>query len=227
MIFYINSLNDHQFLVKSLKFHYNPNRHQQSKRTMSKPTLQLQQQFDQLVHFRFDRQLYSQYRHRMIQNLAFFFTINRMYGRLFLACVVSFAPSSAAMAMWITRDIIIGGDTNNNSLIKSLNMFFFTIYQLVFVMLIHLALTRCTQLIHEPVKVLIATFVHNQHRTGDLRSRIKLIGDIDRLNIKNRYGFTYGKYGLVTLEAFVKVIYSHIYIYIYIYIYNIIYYICN
>src|SRR5699024_40211 len=83
---------------------------------------------------------------------------------------------------------------------------FFNLYDICFVFVIHFLLAFYSKQIHKPAKPLIDLSVANQHRIGHFRTRLRLTLDIEQLHTQNQYGFTYGKYGLISLNAFSKVL---------------------
>lgn len=139
-------------------------------------------------------------RKRIVQNLQFFFEINRMYGKTFLVCMVIYCPVNTLFTVWLTHGKV--------QLQHSFTILFFVIYEFNFLFSIHLLLTYCTRHIHRPAKPYLSLMAENQHRVGLIRTRMKLINDILALSTTHRYGFTYGNFGLISLAAFSKVRYS-------------------
>ena len=103
--------------------------------------------------------------------------------------------------MWITygRTGMSGGSIGV--------IIFFIAYQNIFILIMHLALTRCSAHIHRPGPLLAVALGRTAHPVGDLRTRLRLAHDLFATHTtrQNRYGFTYGNFGLVSLDAFVKV----------------------
>lgn len=142
---------------------------------------------------------FGRYRALYIKTLAFFFSLNRMYGRVFLANLLGLCPSNVIMTLWMILGLV---DAENN-----LFFVFFIVYQYLFIFAIHLLLTFCSKHIHRPVKALIHMLVHTtKNGIGNIRSRIRLSNDIFALHTQNRYGFTYGNFGLISLAAFAKIL---------------------
>src|SRR5699024_6670598 len=121
-----------------------------------------------------------------------------MHGRLFLACLLIFCPAQCLLTMWL-----ITGKVPPKNVVW---IAFFNMYEFSFVFVVHFLLTSYSKQVHKPARPLIGLSVANQHRIGHFRTRLRLALDIDQLNIINPYRFTYGKYGLISLDAFSKVL---------------------
>src|SRR5699024_7530589 len=124
------------------------------------------------------------------RNLSFFFHLNHTYGGMFLANILVFCPTNACLSMYIIR-----GDVVYFNSIAIIGFFLF--YQGMTIFIEHLCLTMVSAHIHQPSKVLIHILVHNMSDRKLAGSpRLRLANSIFGLHTKNRYGFTYGKFGL-------------------------------
>lgn len=151
----------------------------------------------------FDLMRFIGFRRQFTETLVFFFAVNRKYGKTFLAFLIAFVPINVVFSMWILQDSVV--------YYGKVFVYFWTLYFSLFLFGIHLILAFCTKHIHRPAKPLLSLAASNQECRGfSMRTRIKLANCIAALHTKRRYGFTYGVFGLVTISAFVKVIYNWI-----------------
>src|SRR5699024_3811076 len=118
---------------------------------------------------RFTTTSYFALRGHLIKTLSFFFRTNRMYGKLFLACVVHYCPINILFTLWLISDDL--------STINRIFMSYFVCWQIIFVFATHFALAQCTKRLHKPGKVLASLMVHTSTRVGELRARIKFSHD--------------------------------------------------
>lgn len=156
--------------------------------------------FRSIIHFR-------SFQYRYVHTLNYFFRLNRMYSRVLLWTLLVLCPISVGESMWL----MLG-------LVKLRGLFiviFFDLYQNLFILALHLALTFCTRRIYAPSKVLLhimAQSARMQPRRNkktdlaDIRILVRLEHCIAALQQNhNRYGFTYGNFGLVSMGTFTKV----------------------
>lgn len=169
--------------------------------------------------------LYSKFRASFRQTLILFLQTNRMYGRLFLATFLVFCPMNVFFAHWLLN----GHVPSENQIF----MAFFTVYQANLIFLLHLLLAHCTVVLHRPksqfirlyITITFSAFVQNTQlqklsslenfpsTTGKIKYKkyahfrrlLRLSLDAELLNTDNRYGWTYGNFGLISLKAFAKV----------------------
>ncbi len=135
--------------------------------------VKIRQSYRQLVvlsRVRYSSAKYYRARKEYISTLRYFFAINHDYGRIFFATVIIFAPVNAMMTMWVTLGFV---DLEKNGFVA-----FYVVYQLYFMLVLHLFLTYCTRGIHRLAKVLIKIMVGSGHQVGELRSRMVLAQDI-------------------------------------------------
>ena len=138
---------------------------------------------------------YNYCRIELMKIYKIFFAINKMYGRAFLANLLVYCPINVVMSTWIMLGSI------------QFNVFVVILiaYQFVFIFMAHLGLAYCTKHFHRPAKLLITLMVGSMPRVAHLRGRLRLSNDIAAIHVHNRYGFTYGNFGLVSLATFMKV----------------------
>ena len=118
-------------------------------------------------------------------NLRFFFRINEMFGRLFLASLIVCCPISIVFTLWFVLGYI---PLENNFF-----MCYYIFYQFVYIFVGHLALTICTKLIHRPDRHLLTLLLTSGTQQRSLRQQILLSHDYEALHTSVRYGFTYGR----------------------------------
>ena len=88
-------------------------------------------------------------------------------------------------------------------------MTIFIAIQLIGIFACHYIMTTFTRKIHEPSRAIAHQLVANQHRVGDLRTKIRFVHHcFFTLHTTTRYGATYGTFGLVTMKTFAQVCYS-------------------
>lgn len=142
---------------------------------------------------------YCHYRRQYTQTLLYFFECNRMYGRIFLSVLATFCPINVVLSMLVTLHNI----PPQNSIV----VVFHIVYEYLFIFGMHLFLTNCTKHIHRPAKVLTRLNATRQaiNPHNRVRNRFRLALDLFVVHTKERYGFTYGNFGLISLDTFVKV----------------------
>jgi len=147
---------------------------------------------------------YVHFRREFTRTLVFFLSVNEQYGRLFCCALICWTP----LNLFNNVDLI----ENYGSIYRSLSSFkkFFMLIWIIFfgylIFIVHLLLTYCTKLIHAPSKSLFHILVANQRNLWmSTRTRLRMANQIATLHTNNRYGFTYGDFGLVSLANFGKV----------------------
>ncbi len=145
---------------------------------------------------KFTTKSYTFFRTSYFDALTFFLQTNRAYGHLYLACFLAHCPVNIIINIWLF----------NGQVTNSFFVIVFNVHEFLFLFGIHLMLSRCTMHIHQ-----VRDWFHLATlRQPDLYTQIKVSNDIAVINSKNRCGFTYGSFGLISLSAFVKylIIYS-------------------
>lgn len=144
---------------------------------------------------------YLTYRTSFVKTLLYFFTINQVYGPIFLACflVVGF------LSIMITLYLVV---FNRMKFEQFLFLLIVVIYTMLIIFGIHWHLAKCIRCIHRPGWWLFKLMTQINCKTGLIRVKIKLLIDLLTFNVlqTNRfYGFTYGHFGLISMMAFTKV----------------------
>lgn len=156
----------------------------------------------------------TSYLHKFTKTVSYFFSVNQMFGRIFTSILLIYCPTNVLMTLWMLEGYI-----------PMKNMFvaaFFITYQVVIIFIFHLKLTKCTEYIHQPISRLFSIllqFSHCHKQKLLLRKRFYFCPHIMALNTKNRYGFTYGNYGLISIQAFSKVFSGYILTFLSIYVF--------
>jgi len=70
---------------------------------------------------------------------------------------------------------------------------------------IHLVAAYFVTYIHRPVGMIVRLYTSDGHRIRVLQTRIRIAGYICAFHTRNKYGFTYMAFGLITLNTFAKV----------------------
>lgn len=133
---------------------------------------------------------YSFFRNNYFGTLTFFLQTNWVFGHLYLACFLAHCPVNIIMNIWL-----INGQVTNSFFIVVFN-----VHELLFLMGIHLMLSRCTKHIYQ----LRDWFHLATLKQPNLHTQIKINNDIGAMNSKNRLGMTYGPFGLISLSAFFR-----------------------
>lgn len=147
--------------------------------------------------FHFGRTYIRRFKIAFVQTLQSVLLSNRTYGVLLLIFLLTNCPMNVWMIMWLLFGQWSGMD-----------VFFvvtLTAGQVFGMFGLHLLMTLYSSAIHWPGRLLIRQSVQKQCMVGDLRARLCLAYCIEVVHTRNRYGFTYGKFGLVTLSTFAKV----------------------
>lgn len=139
---------------------------------------------------------YTFFRSSYFDALTFFQQTNRAFGHLYLACFLAHCPVNIIINIWLF----------NGQVTNSFFVIVFNVHELLFLFGIHLMLSRCTMHIHQMRNWFHLTTLQQP----DMYTQIKVSNDIAVINSKNRFGFTYGSFGLISLSAFIKylIIYS-------------------
>ena len=141
---------------------------------------------------------FNQFHRHLVHTLVYLRHGNQMYGRLFLAYLVVNCPISAFAFTWIIHRAVEPDKVVFIAMIVG--------YQFNGIFGVHLFLSLITKHIHKPSFVMMSLMARSLWKTRtQLRTMLKLDGAILVLHTQNRYGFNYGKFGLVTLAAFSKV----------------------
>lgn len=133
---------------------------------------------------------YAFFRRSYFETLTFFLRINRVFGHLYLACFLAHCPINIIINIWLL----------NGQVANSFFVIIFNVHELLFLMGIHLMLSRCTKHIYQ----LRDWFHLATLKQPTLYTHIKISNDIGAMNSKNRLGMTYGPFGLITLSAFFR-----------------------
>ena len=148
-----------------------------------------------MSRFGFSEQRIAYFAAKYTQTMVCFFHGNRHFGRLFLALLLAHCPSNVCFLMWIVHGLVKGF-----SQIFIASFFFF---QTLAIFGVHLMFALCIKVIHKPANDLFHLMASSKtKRNKSLRSKLKLHNMIMAIHTKNRYGFTYANFGLVTLKAF-------------------------
>lgn len=144
---------------------------------------------------------YISYRTSFVETLSYFFTINRIYGSLFLANFFVMGLLSAIFTLYlvIPYQIEIG---------QRFFLFVIVFYSMLIIFVIHWHLAKCIYRIHRPGRWLFKLMITMHCKTGLLRVKIKLLSDLITFNVlqaNRHYGLTYGRFGLISMIAFTKV----------------------
>ncbi|KAI2806751.1 hypothetical protein BLOT_008709 [Blomia tropicalis] len=78
--------------------------------------------------------------------------------------------------------------------------------QMILMFGIHLVMAMYGQRIHKPSNLMIHHMVYDKHMNGNdyQRARLRLALCIFAIHTNQKYGFTYGSFGLVTINTLVK-----------------------
>lgn len=144
---------------------------------------------------------YTPYRTSFVETLSYFFTINRIYGSIFLASflVMGFLSAIFTLYLLIPYQIEIG---------QQIFLIAIVVYSMLIIFVIHWHLAKCIHRIHRPGRWLFRLMITMHCRTGLLRVKIKLLSDLMTFNVlqaNRHYGLTYGRFGLISMMAFTRV----------------------
>lgn len=148
------------------------------------------------TRYRFSASTYYDFRRKLIETIGFFFAANRMHGKLFFAALVVFCPAQCLLTMWL----LLGKVPKKQ--VPAIH--FFNLYEFNFIFIIHLLLALVSRNFHRPGRELLSLMAGSTTRMGNLRARLRLRLDIDWMVTHRKYGFNYGSFGLISLNAFSK-----------------------
>ena len=154
-----------------------------------------------------DLQTFYSFRKSFYSAMHLFFVINSYIGHVLAFLIAAFSPPIA----FICVQIVLGRSQMSWVVIATYASVFF--FEMLYAFLLHFQLAQIIPPITNPAKSLyklsasITKYHQNQKREFKVRFHISKM--ICAFHNKNRYGFTYGAVGLITMEAFVKV-YLHI-----------------
>lgn len=167
---------------------------------------------------KFNKIIFERYRHLKMKLLVNFEHGNQCSNGHFNYFLLANVPINAVVLIWIMLEHIKWPSTLFAGSIVT--------YQLIIIIVFHYVLTTPAQINHKPAKMLLKfaatkdfhAFSHKTrnnrpsiskyfyHISSMFRSTIHLEQLINILHTKKLLGMTYGKYGLVTLATFSKVI---------------------
>lgn len=148
--------------------------------------------------------IFDTFRRNLAQTLHYFAPFNRMYGRIFITFLVVNGPINGYLLVLI----VTGRVSHHSAIFLALN----TLLSAICLFVVHFYLVTFSRHFHRPASVLFNKSVVQRPRGGcwlqleRTRSRLRLSNLTCALYTKNQYGITYGKFGLVTLQTFSKVI---------------------
>lgn len=133
------------------------------------------------------------------------FSFNRLFGRQLLIYIVLCTPTNAFMLL-----SMLLGRLPRNSWASAFGLFG---TQAAYIFGVHLlAAVQYPQRIHHiskrllQINALYFTNIKLNKKKTKVRTHLKLYWNIALLHVTNRYGITYGSFGLASLQTFVKVI---------------------
>lgn len=133
-----------------------------------------------------------------IQTLGCFFKGRALFSDLFLSILCLHCPEN----VWLIMHLIHGGyiPLANRVLVSAV-----VFYEMLAIFAVHLFYAFTTDVIHKPGTQLHRASARCQKSKFSLLSRLQLNHVVASIHTRNRYGFTYGPFGLVSLAAFSKV----------------------
>lgn len=135
------------------------------------------------------------YFRRNVHTLKYLFSINQIYGPLLVMFLVANVPLNCS-----TLSAIMLGKLNPTiALFTSV----LVLGQLTAIFAIHVLTARVSKRLHSPMNQIVGRYV----RAGKCPLRVQLRNalNIQTMQTKKKYGFTYGPFGLVTMSSFFKV----------------------
>lgn len=155
-----------------------------------------------LTNGQFTFKKYMNYRTSFVKTLSYFFSVNQVYGPLFLACFLVVG----LLSIMFTLFMVIWSHQ------MKIEQWFFlvsmVVYTIIIIFVIHWHLAKCIRRIHRPGRRLYRLMIKIHCRTEMFRVKMKLLVDLITFNVldaNRQYGFTYGNFGLISMIAFTKV----------------------
>lgn len=134
-----------------------------------------------------------------IQNFRMIFLGNHMYGRILAVFILVNTPCNAYI---LIRVISQFDSLNNVTRIAGLTIL---AEQYTCIGLLHIFLAKSSLRVHRSPQPLFSLMVMERNRIRSISNRIRVDLTIARLHTNNRYGITYGKLSLITMQSFAKV----------------------
>lgn len=147
----------------------------------------------------------------IVGNLFYICTSNsKFYGQIFFLFIVVNVPLNLRLNLWFVLAPLSG--------VQRLFLLAFIVSQMVGIFGVHFILTIYSERIHRPAKVVLfghlvragCTLIYSvrekyiSSRKVSTSSRIKFAWIISLLHTNNKFGITYGLFGLVTLNTFAR-----------------------
>lgn len=123
--------------------------------------------------------------------------INEIIGRFLLSTLAIHTPINAYLVM----SLINKRHNSSHALFIAINIY----YQCVLIFGLHLIAMLYSTKIHGSSKSLLQINAHLKPGTISVNLRLRLLHYISKIHTKQKYGITYGTFGLVTLVSFGKV----------------------
>lgn len=124
----------------------------------------------------------------------YLFIANGTFGALLVAFLTANLPSCAFVVVRLALGV--------PSPVAAYTLGIFLVHGFLGCVLLHWAIARCTKSLGTPVKRLFSLMAATGHRVGNFRVRLMVNLAIARLN--DKFGFSYGAFGCVTLGSFAK-----------------------
>lgn len=131
------------------------------------------------------------------QTLKHLFQCNKVYGSALVAFLIVNCPINAYLSM--------SALTGKIPHIHLLLVGPFLLQQVICLFAFHFVVAFYSKRLHQPVKNVIHAYIHYLKQKKILLFRFRLAHYIEAFHNKNRYGMTYGNYGLVTFGGITKV----------------------
>lgn len=138
------------------------------------------------------------FRSKFLIVLRDLFHCNQVFGRALLVYILINCPINAYVSMTLLTGKHI-------TFWQMVLLFPFLLQQFTCIFGMHFVAAKYADRVHQPCKRVIHIYLHNLRCRYPTRFRLKLSHYIEAFHTKQRYGLTYGNYGLVTLKALLKV----------------------
>lgn len=127
------------------------------------------------------------------------FLLNRIYGRMLAVFILVNMPCNAYL---MTRFIFKFESFSKIALIVGITVL---LEQFEVIGLIHLLVAKLSNRLHRPPIRLFHFMANKRNHIRQTSNRIRVDLTIARLHTNNRYGVTYGRLSLITMQTFAKV----------------------
>lgn len=160
-------------------------------------TIKLRQIHKQLVNFIHNQnssQAHQKYCLNLTTVLKYFTEYNCLYGRIFLAFLISNLPTNSYLFLTLIL--------NDIPMVAQIYLTVYTFLQVICTFGLHFIFVRFSKHFHSSGKILQSQMASNRRNIGNLASRIRLANSIAFITTKRQIGMTYGPFGRITFKTF-------------------------